>query len=244
MGYQDFISETEATGIAGVSAKTLQRFSDAGYLHVEIEPDGLRLYSRSEINEIFGIHQGKIASPLDGQTGAKVPQEEPTHSEPTAVFETPELASPSNSDKAESIGSMTSYYSPISTETPYASEPEHAKLSDLHQEVARLRNLVNLQERILDMKESEVADLRSQRDWLQRRVEKLEEKGDRDQILLLSETQTIRRLVTMQENKRSTVRQVLEWLGLTPAKQIPQIGTQQSYSKSEAAIEVREAANG
>ena len=243
MGYQDFISETEAVGLAGVSAKTLQRFTDAGYLHVEIEPDGLRLYSRSEINEIFGIHQGKASAPTSSESGSAQPVEAEKHT-PVEEAHTNASASPSNSDEALSAEQLTSYYSPISSATPYASEPERPIDSDLQQEVARLRNLVNLQERILDMKESEVADLRAQRDWLQRRVEKLEEKGDRDQILLLSETQTTRRLVTMQENKRSTMRQLLDWLGLTPAKQVPQIGTQPAYTNSDGAIEVRKAANG
>jgi hypothetical protein len=243
MGYQDFISETEAIGLAGVSAKTLQRFTDAGYLHVEIEPDGLRLYSRSEVNEIFGVHQGKAPTPA-----AATSDETPVAESPCGASELESAiscsASRATDEQVTQAEASPSYYSQISSDTPYASEPEHTIDSDMQQEVARLRNLVTLQERILDMKESEVADLRAQRDWLQRRVEKLEEKGDRDQILLLSETQTIRRLVTMQENKRSTVRQVLEWLGLTPAKQVPQIGAQSSYTKSDGAIEVREAANG
>lgn len=243
MGYQDFISETEATSLAGVSAKTLQRFTDAGYLHVEIEPDGLRLYSRSEINEIFGIHQGK-APTLNTPDSEETQEMERARCEAVEDLGTSCSVSSSTSNEVDPAQAYTSYYSPIAAETPYASEPERAIDSDMQQEVARLRNLVNLQERILDMKESEIADLRAQRDWLQRRVEKLEEKGDRDQILLLSETQTIRRLVTMQENKRSTVRQVLEWLGLSPVKQVPQIGSQPTYTKTEGAIEVREAANG
>lgn len=243
MGYQDFISETEAVGMAGVSGKTLQRFTDAGYLHVEIEPDGLRLYSRSEINEIFGIHQGKAPTQAPSRS-ENIQPEAPTSGEPEHEVGVGYSDSTVMNDEVGQAEPSLSYYSPISSETPYASEPERAMDSDLNQEGARLRNLVNLQERILDMKESEIADLRAQRDWLQRRIEKLEEKGDRDQILLLSETQTIRRLVTMQESKRSTVRQVLEWLGLSPAKQVPQIGSQPTYTKSEGAIEVREAANG
>jgi hypothetical protein len=243
MGYQDFISETEAVNVAGVSAKTLQRFTDAGYLHVEVEPDGLRLYSRVEINEIFGIHQGKTST-SETQESEIVTPVELTRSQPSSEAAAGENSATLNTVQAEVDDQPASYYSAADSETPYASEPGRAVDSDLHQEVARLRNLVNLQERILDMKESEVSDLRAQRDWLQRRVEKLEEKGDRDQILLLSETQTIRRLVTMQENKRSTMRQVFEWLGLAPVKQMPQIGTQPTYTKSDSAIEVREAANG
>jgi hypothetical protein len=243
MGYQDFVSETEAVSIAGVSSKTLKRFTDAGYLHVEIEPDGLRLYSRGEIHEIFGAHQGK-SSVSQGSFDDVYPPEqdlsEPNKTESALEGRTSTIAHPIYSDDDQD-----SYYSEVSTNGHYAEKAERADSADIDHEVARLRNLVNLQERILDMKEGEIADLRAQRDWLQRRVEKLEEKGDRDQILLLSETQTIRRLVTMQESKRSTMRQILDWLGLTPApQQVPQIGPQASYTSHENAIEVRKAANG
>jgi hypothetical protein len=243
MGYQDFISESEAVGLAGVSPKTLQRFTDAGYLHVEIEPDGLRLYSRSEINDIFGIHQGKAPAPTVSEDTSVESVGSTVKTSPEQVTSTPTSAT-SNTKETVAERVSPSYYSLIPPETPYATQSERANGTDLEQQVARLHNLVNLQERILDMKESEIADLRTQRDWLQRRVEKLEEKGDRDQILLLSETQTIRRLITMQETKRSAMRQFLDWLGLTPPGAVPQIGTQQSFAKNEDAIEVRKSANG
>lgn len=243
MGYQDFVSETEAVSIAGVSPKTLKRFTDAGYLHVEIEPDGLRLYSRGEIHEIFGVHQGKVSVPPESTEDIRSTHHDrcqPSSEEP--LSESPESA---DGDARYAESEEQSYYSEVSANGHYAERAEQAQLADVDLEVARLRNLVNLQERILDMKEGEIADLRAQRDWLQRRVEKLEEKGDRDQILLLSETQTIRRLVTMQENKRSTMRQILDWLGLTPThQQVPQIGSHTAYTPHENAIEVRKAANG
>jgi TolA-binding protein len=129
-------------------------------------------------------------------------------------------------------------------------------------ELRKLRHLVEIQERMLANRDTEVSDLRQQRDWLQRRVERLEEKGERDQILLLSVTQTNRQLVSLQEGKRSTVRQLLEWLGfpgsggVAPAanKGIAAVATTATGSGSasyradrrtdEDTIEVREAANG
>ena len=61
MGLENYVSEAEAIQRSGVSIKTLQRFVEAGYLSVEVEPDGLRLYSRSQLDEIFGIHTAPIS---------------------------------------------------------------------------------------------------------------------------------------------------------------------------------------
>ena len=55
MGYQDFISEIEASSLAGVSVKTLTRFADAGYLQIENDSDGLRLFEKNEVLDLFGI---------------------------------------------------------------------------------------------------------------------------------------------------------------------------------------------
>ena len=78
---------------------------------------------------------------------------------------------------------------------------------------------MDLFERLLDLREQELADLRRERDWLRNRVEKLEEKGDRDQLLLLSETQALHRLITQYDQKRSPVRAALTWLGFSEDKQ-------------------------
>ena len=120
-------------------------------------------------------------------------------------------------------------------------------LAPLNEEIQRLKNLVSLQERILDMKDSEIQDLRSQRDWLKTRVEKLEEKGDRDQVLLLSETQAIRQLIGLQQKRPSAIRSLLEWLGLGNSEAIPALPSNQDIATtggSQSTIVVNKAANG
>jgi hypothetical protein len=120
-------------------------------------------------------------------------------------------------------------------------------LAPLNEEIQRLKNLVSLQERILDMKESEIQDLRSQRDWLKTRVEKLEEKGDRDQVLLLSETQALRQLIGLQQKRPSAIRSLLEWLGLGNSESLPALPSNQDIAttgSSQSTIVVNKAANG
>jgi hypothetical protein len=86
-------------------------------------------------------------------------------------------------------------------------------LSELRRQIVLLKERIKHQESILRLKESELSDLKEQRSWLRGRIEKLEEKGDRDQLLLLSETQMMTHLVSSR-TKRSPVKLALDWLGV------------------------------
>ena len=230
------ISEATAVKEAGVSARTLQRFSEAGYLTVKVKSEGERLYSRAQLLEIFGSFQEATTSPLA-----------PTNT-----------VSEAQCDDATSCGATTSTYYSQAEPTPMVERvaPASPDVDDattssapshLNEEIQRLRNLVTLQERILDMKESEIQDLRSQRDWLRTRVEKLEEKGDRDQVLLLSETQAIRQLIGLQQKRPSAIRSLLEWLGLGSSETMQALPSNQDIltaSGTQSTIVVSKAANG
>ena len=85
---------------------------------------------------------------------------------------------------------------------------------ELEQQVEKLKTISEIQEQILDRKDEEIEDLRKQRDWLQSRIEKLEEKAERDQLLLLAETQTIKQLISIQHKRKSLFRATLERIGL------------------------------
>ena len=236
------ISEQTAVQQAGVSARTLQRFSEAGYLTVQVKGDGERYYSPAQLHEIFGSFQ----EPETASEGSEA-------SNISDTYEASDNFGPSCSHDA------TTYYTPaeptpmverVTPATPQAPEssatPDLA-LTQLKDDYAKLKNLVALQERILDMKDSEIQDLRSQRDWLKTRVEKLEEKGDRDQVLLLSETQALRQLIGLQQKKPSTLRSLLEWLGLGSSDQVPTLPSNQDIattSGNQSTIVVNKAANG
>jgi DNA-binding transcriptional MerR regulator len=267
MGFQDYISESEAATRAGVSSRTLNRFAEAGYLQVEVEPDGLRLYSRAEIDEIF-VAQQRPPLPMDE---SRMVSEEavttPLEAMPVEASAEVVAYAPETSAAQEEISPEVSAYeepqivaSSIATETDDYTESMTATSSpavdlsalpeSVAEELTRLRHMLEAREALLSMRNSELEDLKDQRDWLQARVERLEEKGDRDQILLLSETQTIRKLISMQEQRKSTVRTLLEWVGLLPPVvpgKIPVLGSASSTmgtaQGSAHTIEVRKAAN-
>lgn len=223
MGFLDFISENEAVTLTGMSSTTLGRFAEAGYLQIESDSDGLRLYSREELEKLFGVKSSgrrsvstPEAAPASLRAEANVDSSAPPMQETVSAHTTATVNSLAAEGKTQSSSST-----PL--QPADASAPNTRAYELLELENVRLKNLIELQEKILDIKDKELADLKGQRDWLQARIEKLDDKSDRDQVLILSETQTIRALLSMQQTKRSPVRLALEWLGFAdpaPAQNI------------------------
>ncbi len=226
MGFQDFISENEASSFTGVSSVTLKRFADAGYLRVEVENDGLRMFSRAELESVFGLTNHAVnATPL---SSPKKPEQidivrefslrsqNTQHQTQVAAIEehqAPEEVSPV---EAVNVAPSESEVEPAATSTQSPTLQYSQVLLELEREVSRLRAVTELQEKYIDLKEGEVNSLKSERDWLRGRIEKLEEKNDRDQLILVSVSETNRGLITMLEHKKSPVRAALEWVGILP----------------------------
>ena len=240
MGFDDYVSESEAASLASVSVQTLRRFVEAGYLRGETDGDGVRLFSKSDVAGLFGLKSNQLErrAPVSDPSPARpatVDSPETTssmttetlaaqvevHSEiasATELFqESPEVESP----RADLSAAMSAEVLDA-PEAPRAT-PEAAPTAPVQQstvdsiELLKLRTVVDLQEKILALKEQEISSLRSERDWLRTRIEKLEDKQDRDQLILLTETQMIRKLVARNEPKPSGLRLALEWLGLAPS---------------------------
>jgi len=206
---QDLVPEEQAASYAGVSVATLNRFAEAGYLRIEKGSDGGRFYLQSELANVFGINiipgsLTKTSTPSGNGTT------QPDKSRPSVdMCEKPkqkEQSSPlkDQEDEDSEIPSLSSIM-----------QADRQQTSELSRQLARLKHLVELQEKLLEIKESQLKDLQEQRSWLKTRLERLEEKAERDQLLLLSETQTIRRLINMEEQRKSPLRLALEWLGFS-----------------------------
>ncbi len=237
MGVEGTISECEAVKQAGVSARTLQRFSEAGYLSIQLKSDGSRLYSVQQLHEIFGSFQEPATSQTPPLQGTDAEEDiGPSCSRDATTYYTPAQTTPLV-EKVSTEASTEAFTEAFPPPTP----PTNS--SSAGEEISRLKNLVALQERILDMKDSEIKDLRSQRDWLKTRVEKLEEKGDRDQVLLLSETQALRQLIGIQQKRTSTLRSLLDWLGLGSSETLPALPSNQDIASGSGTIVVNKAAN-
>jgi len=245
MGFENYISENEAATLAGVSTNTLHRFAEAGYLGVESDSDGLRLFSKREIADVFGITDETLASRIEIERDYQEQEStdsvlfEPSQSGSNSVelngkdrdsgFKTVSTYSPQQPRQTQDASVNNSIESSdLASKNSATPEPTHSDskgelLIRLEQDVRRLKSALDLQEKLLDLRESEIDSLKSERDWLRIRIERLEEKGDRDQLLLLSETQVLRQLLTQREHdrRRTPLRAALEWIGLVDPTEYP-----------------------
>ena len=218
MTLENFVPDSEAAALAGVSVRTLQRFAEAGYLQIETNSSGQQLFARSEIKEVFGVkeqpeidlegpvYRAEVLAPAGAADAVSQTAERIIE----LTLASAQRMSSAGSPPAEQISGAPLSGSGTALQSHYV--PRAVAL--LEQELSRLRNLNDLQEKLLDARERELHDLREQRDWLRSRLESLEEKSKRDQVLLLAEAQTVRQLIAVNERRRSPLRATLEWFGL------------------------------
>jgi hypothetical protein len=232
MGFQNYITEIEASSFTGVSIATLNRFAEAGYFQIEIDPDGLRLFSKGELAQVFGIMneapaEEKPKVPEAPRTAAaEAPPPKPQHvperpAATTVAAETPPVARTAEQSAAVQP-TPTTVQPPQPPPMQPVAQPAPARgLSFLEQEATRLKNLVGLHEKLLELREGEIRDLKQEREWLKLRIEKLENQSDRNQLLLLSEIQMATRIMRYQAEKKSKIRGMLEWLGIVAPSGLP-----------------------
>ncbi len=212
MEQTNLINETIASKLAGVSPTTLARFVEAGYLRVSNDSQGEKNYVKSEICSLFAVDAGDLEAAKEGSSDLI-----------SAIEISRDTSDSSDQDQATAVKPEEKMYwaetlSPeLSAEQQEPIQNNTTVTPEIDAELVRLRNISAMQDKILEMREREIEDLRKERDWLRTRVERLEEKSERDQLLLLAETQTIKRLVNItHEKKPSTIRLALEWMGVVP----------------------------
>lgn len=61
--------------------------------------------------------------------------------------------------------------------------------------------------------QKQLKELKEERDWLKKRIEVLETRSEREQMLSLSDSETIRRLINQQTKKKSFWTMSIPWFG-------------------------------
>jgi hypothetical protein len=233
---RETIGEQEAASLAGVSSQTLSRFAEAGYLTSIKSGSGELRFSKSELRDVFGItgepvqRGDKLEDQVERGSTAALSSTSATPCSTTfdrehgtsnseAPAEQPEQIVDSSLHEEQSVAPSVTAPQPLSADaaplqTHNSAQQNNEELTS--REVFKLKNVITLQERLLDAREAEIRELKEERSWLRSRIDRLDEKSDRDQLLLLSETQVIKKLVAQQNTtkNRSPVRAALEWLGV------------------------------
>jgi hypothetical protein len=188
----EHITISQAALRSGLSESTLSRFAEAEYFKCIKDNQGNFLVDYFDLCKVLNL------KPIVKKTP------KPEHK--TAINENVTV----NSEPKEKT-----------IEVKLSPEPEQEPREDTpvsveaEQEISKLKAICSLQEKLIEFKEQQVASLVSERDWLRSRVEKLEEKSDRDQLILVSMSETQRNMVTHIQSKKSGFQAALEWLGLS-----------------------------
>lgn len=185
---REFISFAEAVQITGLSESTLKRFADAGYFLCN-EDSTESLIDKHELLSVLNIKEKPHSTRVAASGSTAIVQKE---TQELIEVEQKELAS-----------------ADIETRSAPETDSNYAEL-------LKLKALNDLQEKYIELKEGEVKSLKEERDWLRTRIEKLEDKAERDQIILVSMSETQRGILTHLDKRKSTFQLALEWVGLLP----------------------------
>jgi len=189
----DLLTEDESASIAGVTKDTLRKYVSYGLLDFITDDNGRKLLSRDELNDIFQIENSE---PSDSEAPVQLFEVKKELEDNIILIgsyvggqEAPRLDKKAKKKKEENKG-------PI---------PLSARSSDSSLELIEIN--AHLRDR--------VKSLRAERDWLRERVEKLEQQLEREQTLLMAESETVRRLISLHSGKRAgianTVKRLLGW---------------------------------
>lgn len=214
-----FISEEEAARWAGVSIGTLRCFADVGALSV-LEREGTRWYSAPGVESLFAISIPRAPifnfSPRSPQAEGEPLNTQSHPIKQSAVQDDDETGQTPCS--SEETAESTSHGASIERIAEAEEKPSGGAPSETNG-VEIFKKVLEAQQHLLAMKDAEIADLKSQRSWLQQRVEKLEQQSDRDRLILLSEAHTIKQLVAIEANRKSKLRAALEFFGIVPVQE-------------------------
>ncbi len=212
MARSGLVSDKEAALEAGISPSTLRRFVEAGCLSVEAEEAGVLYFSRSELRQILG--KGRPRPERKDDSVEEVAENIVVEKKQD---ERVNLTVINGAVEANSLATSSPTVEPTNPSEPSAASIESTIVGENvapEQRTSELLKVIEFQDTLLNNRETELRELKEQRDWLKRRIEKLEEQCDQDRFLLLRETYMISHLLELQKPKKSLVRGVLEFLGM------------------------------
>jgi len=180
---QNYFTELEAAQAAGVSNETIREFTSIGLLKEQLQGEK-KVYSRGNLESVF--------------QNIKEPQQVEI-----APIEAEKITSPvpAAQDHAKNE-------SPSQTVDAHNTEPLTAQIEVQRGDSAEPSIVDNRSFEVMELNQSlreQIQLLREERDWLRKRVENLEVRGERDQMLLISESRTVQTLLPAPKRKWLTL---------------------------------------
>lgn len=243
VSFENYISESEAVSISGVSVDTLRRFVETGHLAIESDGDGLKLYSKDGIQKLFGL--ATLKRPSKSKSAPVTISEVNSVEQPRIVNSEPLRSM--HRVKVDVVGTTTR--SNIQTREPESAseqqnqvpetnsathlrvldggvlpdepkqEPNSTAIRTMEREIFKLERITSMQEELLKVKDCQIEDLRGQLKKLEEQSNWLKSRIEKMEISserdqFLIMAKTDTVMKLITQRKRSTVRAALEWLGV------------------------------
>lgn len=174
-----FVSEPDAIELTTTSAVTLEQFCVYGLLKYK-EENGLRLYLLSDLVTLFHLEQSVVDSIINRLSRAY---------------------------KDNQQVSQDALYDHITCDDNHAST--RITITSDNEAIGRSASGDSLLLKENRSLVEQIEVLRQERDWLRRRLENAESRIERDQVLLLSKSETIRQIVC-EKNKKNYLWEVVQ----------------------------------
>lgn len=191
-----------------MSTETIIRFIEADYIKVLEKRDNQIFVNANEACALFGANPEKLQSELKIENQNV---DEETLKEKSITSNEEEVKEEIQSKKEVEIEKPKNAI----IETKEINNETSTESS----ESALFKKLTELQEELLKKQDLEIEDLKKQRSWLQNRVEILEQKLDREQLLLLSQTQIVNQLIKKRKIS-SPIQKALAWFGVPTKEEV------------------------
>jgi DNA-binding transcriptional MerR regulator len=205
----EYLPLDQSALLAKVTPETILQYEKFGLLSSKLEGDK-KFYSKRDLSSVFrstmSSSSGSYVSGSENSAQTKIQTTEksvaseqinPTQSQPQMNS----LKAETSTEKSIPEQSASSLNSQIETSFQSNSGTTSSAPS------ARIESSYELLQLMGSLKD-QIQMLKDERDWLRTRVEKLETRSSRDQVLLLSESRTVRSLV---QSRKGLLSRALPW---------------------------------
>ena len=229
-------TESESAKFAGVSVDTIRQYERFGLL-ASVKKDNELFYRENDLRALFGVREPLPFSVLGEKSSEHAPPSDSTSASssfagaartaaPQSFATTnssmgsgapqPEQVRPQSSPGASAVYSAPYQQPTYSLPPPYSTDggqhSQHGAIQAMSITQPGSPGVYELLEANRSLRE-QIQMLKDEREWLRQRVEKFESRTERDQMLLISENDTVKTLIhQIPEKRRSFWSFALPWL--------------------------------